>query len=122
MADSTQSQDLATAASLPYHEPSITQILILASFCLSLNVINYALDRLLYCGLIGQLFIGIAWGAPGGNWLSASLQDAIVQIGYLGLILIVFEGIFCHDIRYIPVETRGSRFILQAACPALSRP
>ncbi|KFA72008.1 hypothetical protein S40288_07665 [Stachybotrys chartarum IBT 40288] len=92
MADSTQSHGVATSASLPYHEPSITQILVLASFCLSLNAINYALDRLLYCGLIGQLFIGIAWGAPGGNWLSASLQDAIVQIGYLGLILIVFEG------------------------------
>ncbi|RYP22120.1 hypothetical protein DL765_001879 [Monosporascus sp. GIB2] len=80
------------AASLPYHEPSIVQILILSSFFLALNAINSVLDRTLYCGLIGQVFIGIAWGTPGGKWLSAELENAIVQVGYLGLILIVYEG------------------------------
>jgi hypothetical protein len=79
-------------ASLPYHEPGIVTILVIASFLLLLNAINYALDRIVYCGLVGQLFIGIAWGIPGANWLSAELQDSIVQLGYLGLILIVYEG------------------------------
>jgi hypothetical protein len=79
-------------ASLPYHEPGIVTILVIASFLLLLNAINYALDRIVYCGLVGQLFIGIAWGKPGANWLSAELQDSIVQLGYLGLILIVYEG------------------------------
>jgi hypothetical protein len=78
--------------SLPYHEPGIVTILIIASFLLLLNTINYALDRIVYCGLVGQLFIGIAWGIPGANWLSADLQHSIVQLGYLGLILIVYEG------------------------------
>ncbi|RYP80242.1 hypothetical protein DL769_002544 [Monosporascus sp. CRB-8-3] len=80
------------AASLPYHEPSIVQILILSSFLLALNATNFVLDRTLYCGLIGQVFIGICWGTPGGKWLSAELENAIVQVGYLGLILIVYEG------------------------------
>ncbi|RYP40850.1 hypothetical protein DL768_010571 [Monosporascus sp. mg162] len=80
------------AASLPYHEPSIVQILILSSFLLALSAINSVLDRTLYCGLIGQVFIGIAWGTPGGKWLSAELENAIVQVGYLGLILLVYEG------------------------------
>ncbi|KAI0138949.1 Sodium/hydrogen exchanger [Hypoxylon sp. NC0597] len=79
-------------SSLPYHEPSIIQILILSSFLLALNVIDALLDRALYCGLVGQVLIGVAWGAPGGNLLSPDLQDAVVQLGYLGLILIVFEG------------------------------
>ena len=79
-------------ASLPYHEPGIVTILVIASFLLLLNAINYALDRIVYCGLVGQLFIGIAWGIPGANWLSAELQGSIVQLGYLGLILIVYEG------------------------------
>lgn len=79
-------------ASLPYHEPSIATILIIASFLLSLNAVNYVLDRIVYCGLVGQLFIGVAWGTPGANWLSAELQHAVVQLGYIGLILIVYEG------------------------------
>lgn len=81
-----------SAASLPYHEPSITQILVLASFFLALNVINSILDKTLYCGLVGQVLVGIAWGTPGGKWLSPALEDAVVQIGYLGLIMIVFDG------------------------------
>ena len=81
-----------STTSLPYHEPGIVTILIIASFLLLLNAINYVLDRIVYCGLVGQLFIGIAWGIPGANWLSADLQHSIVQLGYIGLILIVYEG------------------------------
>jgi hypothetical protein len=80
------------ATSLPYHEPSITQILTLSSLLLALNVVNAVLDRTLYCGLVGQVLLGIAWGTPGGKWLSHSVEESIVQLGYLGLIMIVFEG------------------------------
>ncbi|KAJ4983999.1 sodium/hydrogen exchanger family protein [Stagonosporopsis vannaccii] len=80
------------AASLPYHEPGIQQILILVSFLLLLNVINAALDKVLYCGLLGQVLIGIAWGTPGAKWLSTEIEQVIVQLGYLGLILLVYEG------------------------------
>lgn len=81
-----------TTASLPYREPGIVTILIISSFLLVLNAVNYILDRLVYCGLVGQIFVGIAWGAPGADWLSAEVQQAVVQLGYLGLILIVYEG------------------------------
>ncbi|KAH7087526.1 Sodium/hydrogen exchanger family-domain-containing protein [Paraphoma chrysanthemicola] len=70
----------ASAPSLPYHEPGIVVILILTSFLLLLNLVNAALDKILYCGLLGQVFIGIAWGTPGAKWLSPSL------------ILLVYEG------------------------------
>ncbi|RYC94652.1 hypothetical protein BFJ63_vAg2525 [Fusarium oxysporum f. sp. narcissi] len=79
-------------ASLPYHEPSITVIAILSSFLLLLSLVNYGLDKIAYCGLIGQIALGIAWGTPGAKWLSREVEDAIVQLGYLGLILLVFEG------------------------------
>lgn len=81
-------------ASLPYHEPPITVIAILSGFLILLNIINYGLDKLAYCGLIGQVAIGIAWGTPGAKWLSREVEDAIVQLGYLGLILLVFEGAY----------------------------
>ncbi|KAL3607235.1 hypothetical protein FPOAC2_02211 [Fusarium poae] len=79
-------------ASLPYHEPSITTIAVLSGFLILLNLINHGLDKLAYCGLIGQVAIGIAWGTPGSKWLSRDVESAVVQLGYLGLILVVFEG------------------------------
>lgn len=79
-------------ASLPYHEPGIVNILIISSFLLLSNAVNYVLDRIVYCGLVGQLLIGIGWGMPGADWLSEGLQQSIVQLGYIGLILIVYEG------------------------------
>lgn len=79
-------------ASLPYHEPGIVDILIISSFLLSLTAVNWILDRIVFCGLVGQIFIGIAWGAPGAAWLTEELQQSIVQLGYMGLLLIVYEG------------------------------
>lgn len=85
-----------TASSLPYHEPGIVTILVQTSFLLLLNIINAALDRVLYCGLLGQVLVGIAWGTPGAKWLSVSVEETIVQLGYLGLILLVYEGMSSH--------------------------
>jgi Kef-type K+ transport system membrane component KefB len=82
-----------TAASLPYQEPGIRGILTLSSFLLVLNVVNFILDRLLYCGLLGQVLVSIAWGLPGARWLSPNVEEVVVQLGYLGLILLVYEGI-----------------------------
>lgn len=77
---------------LPYHEPGIVTILTLASFLYLLNVVNSVLDRLIYCGLLGQIFLGVAWGTPGGKWLGVETEHVITNLGYLGLLLIVYEG------------------------------
>ncbi|KAI1074793.1 Sodium/hydrogen exchanger [Whalleya microplaca] len=79
-------------SSLPYQEPPITALLTLSTFTLALNAVNSILDRALYCGLVGQVLIGTAWGAPGARWLAPAVQAAVVQLGYLGLVLVVFEG------------------------------
>ncbi|KAL1878915.1 hypothetical protein Plec18167_004210 [Paecilomyces lecythidis] len=34
----------------------------------------------------------MAWGIPGAKWLDVDLQHAAMSIGYLGLILLVYEG------------------------------
>lgn len=83
---------VATEAALAYHEPNIVTILILSSFLILANALNWALDRLLYCGLLGQIAIGVAWGTPGANWLSEDVQNTVMQVGYLGLIFVVMEG------------------------------
>jgi hypothetical protein len=79
-------------AALPYHEPGIATILIITSFLLLLNVVNWALDRLIYVGLLGQVFLGIGWGTPGAKWLGVELERVAVNLGYLGLLLLVYEG------------------------------
>ncbi|KAK2594726.1 hypothetical protein QQS21_007576 [Conoideocrella luteorostrata] len=80
------------AASLPYHEPGIKTILIQSTFLLLLNIANYILDRAVYCGLLGQVFLGVAWGTPGAKWLGVEAEHVILQLGYLGLLLLVYEG------------------------------
>jgi Kef-type K+ transport system membrane component KefB len=88
-----------TVPSLPYHEPTVDVILVQASFLLLLNIANAVLDRIVYCGLLGQVLVGIAWGTPGAKWLSTQMEQVIVQLGYIGLILLVFEG---STLSFIP--------------------
>lgn len=79
-------------AALPYEEPTLVTILILSSFLLVLNVLGAALDHVVYCGLVGQVLVGMAWGTPGAKILSRSFEEVATQLGFLGLICIVFEG------------------------------
>lgn len=93
---------------MPYHEPDIITILLQACFLLALNIINSVLDRLLYCGLLGQVLVGIAWGTPGAKLLSKNMEEVIVQLGYLGLILLVFEGLHLNSFLYTAMLTRNT--------------
>ncbi|CAG8428223.1 unnamed protein product [Penicillium salamii] len=83
---------MASEAAFAYHEPSVKTVLNYTGFLLVLNIANTCLDKLLYCGLIGQLFIGVLWGTPGAKWLDRETETVIQQIGYLGLILLIYEG------------------------------
>ncbi|KAF4554449.1 Hypothetical protein D9617_4g002030 [Elsinoe fawcettii] len=80
------------ARSLAYIEPATILLLVVTSFLLFLNVVSFLLDRFIYCGLIGQIFLGILYGQPGAEWLGLDLQVSIQTLGYLGLVLIVYEG------------------------------
>lgn len=80
------------AASIGFEEPDIITILIQSSFLLLLNGINYAADALVSCGLVGQVAIGLSWGTPGAKLLDEASERFITQYGYLGLLLLVFEG------------------------------
>ena len=97
MASDTPEGPTSTAAhaatSLPYHEPAILTIAIQSSFLFFLNVIDWALNKFLYCGLVGQILVGVAFGIPGADWLGRDVEKTMVQLGYLGLILLVYEGV-----------------------------
>jgi Kef-type K+ transport system membrane component KefB len=97
------SSRLAAMPYLPYEEPGITVILSLSSFLLLLNGVRYVLDHLLYCGIIGEILIGVVWGLPvgGTEWLSHGTQEAVQAFGYLGLISLVFEGGLSTDLALL---------------------
>ena len=84
---------------LPYQEPSITALLTLSSFLCLLNVINHLLDKWIYCGLLGQVFVGVVWGLPGAQWISKAIQEVFTQLGSLGLVLLVYEGMIAALLR-----------------------
>ncbi|CZR55476.1 related to Na+/H+ antiporter [Phialocephala subalpina] len=88
---------------LPYEEPGIATILSLTSFLILLNATRYILDRLLYCGIIAEILIGIIWGLPIGGtaWLTHGMQETIQAFGYLGLIGLVFEGGLSTDLNLL---------------------
>ncbi|KAI0548026.1 Sodium/hydrogen exchanger [Xylaria curta] len=83
---------MTTPSYLPYHEPSLAELLITSTFLVALNGINSVLDRTLACGLVGQVLIGTAWGSPGASWLTPDFERVVSSLGYLGLILVVYAG------------------------------
>ncbi|KAF9884728.1 Hsp70 ATPase ssc1 [Aspergillus nanangensis] len=77
---------------LPYHEPSIVQILILISFFLFLSLAEWVSAKIIRAGLIGQIAVGIIYGVPLADILEHNWQETFLALGYIGLILIIFEG------------------------------
>ncbi|KAE8155329.1 Cation/H+ exchanger [Aspergillus avenaceus] len=80
---------------LPYHEPSIVEILVIISFFLFLSLAEWASAKVLRAGIIGQIAVGIIYGKPLADILQGDWQQTFLALGYVGLILIIFEGLYC---------------------------
>ncbi|SCV74666.1 BQ2448_7695 [Microbotryum intermedium] len=74
-----------------YHEPSIPRLLTLSSFIYLLQVGRSAANAILGAGLLGEIAIGVIYG-PVAKILPIEWEETILVLGYLGLVLIVFEG------------------------------
>ncbi|KAK4031619.1 hypothetical protein C8A01DRAFT_21196 [Parachaetomium inaequale] len=79
-------------AFLAYHEPDIISILTLISFFLFLSLAEWLADKILRASLIGHIIVGLIYGVPIANILARDWQATFLALGYLGLILIIFEG------------------------------
>lgn len=96
--------DVCMRSSFAYHEPTSTQIAIILSFLLFLNLAGKLAQRYLNAGLLGQILVGIVYGTPLAGILQDSWEEAIVVIGYAGLLLVVFEG---QSLPSIPKDDYG---------------
>ncbi|KAJ5916778.1 Cation/H+ exchanger [Penicillium tannophilum] len=77
---------------LPYHEPGIVEILIIISFFFFLSLAKWVSAKVIQAGIIGQIAVGIIYGVPLANILEHNWQETFLALGYVGLILIIFEG------------------------------
>ncbi|KAJ5678984.1 hypothetical protein N7462_007228 [Penicillium macrosclerotiorum] len=77
---------------LAYHEPGIVDILIIISFFFFLSLAEWFSARIIRAGIIGQIAVGIIYGVPLADILERAWQETFLAIGYVGLILIIFEG------------------------------
>jgi predicted MFS family arabinose efflux permease len=67
--------------------------LIIISFFFFLSSAEWISTKIIRAGIIGQIAVGIIYGRPLGNILEYPWQQTFLAIGYVGLILIIFEGI-----------------------------
>ncbi|KAK5086733.1 hypothetical protein LTS08_007146 [Lithohypha guttulata] len=77
---------------LQYHELGIIEILIAVSFFTFLSLGEYISSKIIRANIIGSIVVGIIYGVPLANILPSAWQETFLALGYIGLILIIFEG------------------------------
>lgn len=75
-----------------YHEPPIASLLILITYLYLLNIFGHLFQYLISSELIGQILLGVIFGSPLAEWLEVEWQETFVGVGYVGLLLVVYEG------------------------------
>ncbi|GAA5935301.1 hypothetical protein JCM3775_007265 [Rhodotorula graminis] len=91
--DAAATSDSSTAppGTLLYHEPGFVDLAIVVSFLYLAQVARNLANRLVGAGLLGEVAVGIVYG-PVAKLLDVAWMQTFLVIGYIGLVLIVFEG------------------------------
>lgn len=53
--------------------------------------------KIIRAGIIGNIAVGIIYGTPLANILEKDWQETFLALGYVGLILIIFEGMEIYN-------------------------
>ena len=77
---------------VPYQTPDIPILFTISSFIYLANVAEDIFSSLINAGLIGSLSVGIIFGPEASNILPTYIQSTFIILGYIGLILLVFEA------------------------------
>lgn len=67
--------------------------MIIISFFFFLSFAEWCSAKIIRAGIIGQIAVGIIYGKPLADILEGPWQQTFLAVGYVGLILIIFEGI-----------------------------
>ncbi|TKA74451.1 hypothetical protein B0A55_05072 [Friedmanniomyces simplex] len=94
----TGNANLDAAASLirdgldAWNSVSVVDLLVIISFFTLLWVAQYMSAKVIRAGIIGPIIAGIIYGVPLANILLHEWQETFLALGYVGLILLIFEG------------------------------
>lgn len=81
---------------------TVVEILVIISFFFILCLAEWLSAKVIRAGIIGNIAVGIIYGVPLANILEINWQKTFLALGYIGLILIIFEGLFlAHCIRLL---------------------
>jgi Kef-type K+ transport system membrane component KefB len=80
-----------------YEVPSVIPLLSLSSFIFLLNVADRVFTQWLHAGLLGPLILGTIFGPQLFDIIPHFAQTALIYLGYIGLLLIVFQGGLSSD-------------------------
>lgn len=90
---------------VPNHD-AVVEILIIVSFFFILSLAEWASAKIIRAGVIGHIAVGIIYGKPLADILESDWQKTFLSLGYVGLILIIFEGTFLmHDTAGVALGT-----------------
>ncbi|KAG8906308.1 Hsp70 ATPase ssc1, partial [Tulasnella sp. 408] len=82
-----------------YHEPALPDILVASSYLYLLNLAYWVVEKTCHAGLVGNIIIGIIYGTPLSGILQPAWEATFWLLGYIGLILLVFEGGLHTDLK-----------------------
>ncbi|GAA5995332.1 hypothetical protein JCM11641_006442 [Rhodosporidiobolus odoratus] len=82
----------STSNTTTYHEPSLPHLLALVALFYLVQLFRGIANALLGAGLLGEIAVGVILGSPLGNILGQETEQVFIAVGYIGLVLIVFEG------------------------------
>lgn len=105
------SDSAAAAGTVAYHEPAFPQLATVIALLYLAQVARNIANRVLYAGLLGEIAIGVIFGpvaknlevrleqsesresrSPATTHRQVDWMNTFLVIGYIGLVLIVFEG------------------------------
>ncbi|KAK0205187.1 Cation/H+ exchanger [Desarmillaria ectypa] len=86
---------------LEYTIPEIPILFTFASFLFFINLAEGLASYLIEAGLLGSLLVGIIYGQEAANILPTDAQTTFQIIGYIGLLLIVFEAGLTTDMSLL---------------------
>lgn len=75
-----------------YEHPQATTILTIASFLFLINVAEALFEWLINAGLVGSLIVGVIYGPQAADILPHEIITSLIQLGYIGLLILVFEA------------------------------
>ncbi|VDB85375.1 unnamed protein product [Peniophora sp. CBMAI 1063] len=92
---------MPSSSTYPYEPPTIIEILVLSSYIYILNAAGAIFEASIHADLVGYLCVGMVYGPPLGNIIPTAWLNCFTSVGYIGLVLLVFQGGLITDLSMI---------------------